>query len=268
MQEITSALGVFVVLLVGTAIGWFVKPLLPEEHRAHETVQLIQLVIGMLVTFAALVLGLLTASAKNSFDTVNNDFRTYASELIQLNQTLREYGKATDPVRGKLRSYTAAAIASTWPGEPAPVGDYYPRQPFSGTDYNPLESVQLGDMLGAANMEARSLVTQNAAQQKALAQILQQFDALIAARWKLIEEAHSSISRPFLMTLAFWLFVIFLSFGLIAPRNALALLMISLGAVSIASAMYVIVDLDTPLTGPLTASSQPMRDALEHLSRR
>src|SRR5690242_3325266 len=84
MQEITSALVVFVVLLVGTAIGWFVKPLLPEEHRAHETVQLIQLVIGMLVTFAALVLGLLTASAKNSFDTVNNDFRAYASQLIQL----------------------------------------------------------------------------------------------------------------------------------------------------------------------------------------
>ncbi len=70
------------------------------------------------------------------------------------------------------------------------------------------------------------------------------------------------------MTLAFWLFVIFLSFGLVAPRNALALVMITLGAVSIASAMYVIVDLDTPLTGSLAASSQPMRDALEHLTRR
>src|ERR1700733_12277732 len=103
MYEIGSALLVFVLLLIGTGVGVVVKPLLPEEHRAHETVQLIQLVIGMLVTFAALVLGLLTASAKNSFDTVNNDFRTYASELIQLNQTLREYGKATDPVRGKLR---------------------------------------------------------------------------------------------------------------------------------------------------------------------
>ena len=71
----------------------------------------------------------------------------------------------------------------------------------------------------------------------------------------------------FLKTLTFWLCVIFLSFGLIAPRNALALVTISLGAVSIASAIYVIVDLDTPLTGPIMISSAPMRDALAHLGR-
>jgi hypothetical protein len=267
MQEITSALVVFVVLLVGTAIGWFIKPLLPEEHKAHETVQLIQLVIGMLVTFAALVLGLLTASAKTSFDTVGNDFRTYASDLIQLDQTLREYGEETSAVRARLRVYTAEAIASTWPGEAPPPGDYYPKRGFPTTDYNDLESVELGDMLNAATSEARNLKPQNPAQQRALPQILNQFNVLANARWKLLEEAHSSISRPFLMMLAFWLFVIFVSFGLIAPRNALALVMMMLGAVSIASAMYVIVDLDTPLTGPLIVSSAPMRDALMHLSR-
>ncbi|MFC0398224.1 hypothetical protein [Paraburkholderia rhizosphaerae] len=267
MQEITSALVVFVVLLVGTAIGWFVKPLLPEEHKAHETVQLIQLVMGMLVTFAALVLGLLTASAKSGFDTVGSDFRVYASDLIQLDQTLREFGKEADPVRALLRVYTAEAIASTWPGEPAPKGDYYPKRAFPSTGFNQLESLELGDMLNAATTEARNLRVQNPAQQRALVQIMNQFDLLTAARWKLLEEAHSSISRPFLAMLAFWLFVIFLSFGLIAPRNALALVMMMLGAISIASAMYVIVDLDTPLTGPLIVSSQPMRDALSHLNR-
>jgi hypothetical protein len=61
--------------------------------------------------------------------------------------------------------------------------------------------------------------------------------------------------------------VIFLSFGLIAPRNALALVTITLGAVSIASAIYVIVDLDTPFTGPIVISSMPLRDTLEHLRR-
>ncbi|HEY3597219.1 MAG TPA: hypothetical protein VGL08_06880 [Paraburkholderia sp.] len=264
MQEITSALVVFVVLLAGTAIGWFVKPLLPDEHKAHETVQLIQLVIGMLVTFAALVLGLLTASAKNSFDTVGNDFRSYASDLIRLDQSLRQYGADADPVRDVLRVYTAAAIASTWPNEPAPAGNYYPKNAPT-TDFNQLESTKLGEMLSAATVAARQLKAHDEAHQKTLDQILNQFDNLTTARWKLIEEAHSSISRPFLMMLAFWLFVIFLSFGLIAPRNALALVMIMLGAVSIASAMYVIVDLDTPLTGPLVASSQPMRDALAHL---
>ena len=64
-----------------------------------------------------------------------------------------------------------------------------------------------------------------------------------------------------------FIFIIFLSFGLIAPRNALALVTLTPGALSIASAIYVIVDLDSLVTGPIAISSQPMRDALEHLKR-
>src|ERR1700689_5451655 len=102
MSEIGSALLVFVLLLTGTGVGVLVRPLLPEEHKAHETVQLIQLVIGMLVTFAALVLGLMTASAKNNFDSVNNDFRTYASDLIRLHSSLPENRAQTKKKRGGL----------------------------------------------------------------------------------------------------------------------------------------------------------------------
>ena len=56
MQETLSALVVFALLLAGTGVGFFGKAYLPEEHRRHETLQLIQLVMTMLVTFAALVL--------------------------------------------------------------------------------------------------------------------------------------------------------------------------------------------------------------------
>ena len=37
---------------------------------------------------------------------------------------------------------------------------------------------------------------------------------------------------------------------------------IALGALSIASAIFVILELDTPFDGLFTVSSQPMRDAL------
>ncbi|MBW8834104.1 MAG: hypothetical protein JF605_02965, partial [Burkholderia sp.] len=115
--------------------------------------------------------------------------------------------------------------------------------------------------------QLRQLRAHDPLQQHALDDSLTQFRRVVDARWKIIEEAHSSISQPFFKTLTFWLCVIFLSFGLIAPRNALALVTITLGAVSIASAIYVIVDLDTPLTGPIMISSAPMRDALAHLGR-
>jgi hypothetical protein len=265
MQEITSALVVFILLLGGTAVGFFGKPFLPEEHRRHETMQLIQLVMTMLVTFAALVLGLLTASAKGSFDTVGNDFRSYAGELIQLDIALRQYGHDADEARKLLRTYTAAAIATTWPGETPPPGDY-PRVK-SDLGHDKLEDIKLGDMLNASYAAVRKLTPVDEYQARTLAQCMGRFENAVGARWKLIEEAHSSISKPFLTTLTFWLMIIFLSFGLIAPRNALALVMIMFGAISIASAVYVIVDLDTPLTGPIVVSSQPMRDALAHLDR-
>ena len=266
MSEVGSALLVFALLLLATGLGVWVRPLLPEEHKAHETVQLIQLVIGMLVTFAALVLGLMTASAKSSFDTASNDLRTYAADLIEFDTTLRELGPHADEARHLLRVYTAAAIASTWPHEPAPSGDY-PKDIGTQDNSQKLENVRLGDMLTEVGRQLRQLRTDDSLQQRTLDDALTQYRRVVDARWKLIEEAHSSISQPFFKTLTFWLGVIFLSFGLIAPRNALALVTISLGAVSIASAIYVIVDLDTPFSGPIVITSQPMRDALTHLRR-
>ncbi|TAL97053.1 MAG: DUF4239 domain-containing protein [Paraburkholderia sp.] len=263
MTEVESGLVVFVVLLVATGGGVLVRPLLPEEHKAHETVQLIQLVIGMLVTFAALVLGLMTASAKTSFDTVANDFRAYAADLIQLDVKLRDYGPDASKARTLLRAYTAEAIATTWPEETPPPGDYYQKN-FPHDPRN-LENRRLGHMLDLAESEIRGLNPSDTAHRVLAAEALDRFTVLSNARWKLIEESHSSISDPFFLTLTFWLSVIFLSFGLIAPRNALALVTITLGALSIASAIYGIVDLDTPFTGPIVVPSQPMRDALAHL---
>ena len=82
-----------------------------------------------------------------------------------------------------------------------------------------------------------------------------------------VEEAQGSISYPFDRILVGWLLIIFLCFGLIAPRNALSLVTIMLGALSIASAVLVILDLDTPFTGPIMIGSQPMRDAIGYQSR-
>jgi hypothetical protein len=65
----------------------------------------------------------------------------------------------------------------------------------------------------------------------------------------------------------FWLAVVFASFGLSAPRNLLSYLTVTLGPLAIASAIYVIVDLDRPFDGIFSVSSQPLRDALTQLGQ-
>ena len=262
----SSAMVTFFALIVAALIGVAIRRALPEEHKAQETVQLVQLLNGMLVTFAALMLSLLTASAKTSFDTVTDDFHAFASDLIQLDTTLRSYGAEGDTARALLRSYTAAATASTWPHEPAPPGDYYPKDIDPKDARDGLDDLRLDQLLDEAGRDIRRLDALDPYHQALRNEGLEQFDRAMSAHWKLIEEAHSSISKPFFLTLAFWLFVIFLSFGLIAPHNALALVTIGLGTVLLASVIYIIVDFDTLFRGLIIVPSQPMRDAVSHMS--
>jgi hypothetical protein len=58
---------------------------------------------------------------------------------------------------------------------------------------------------------------------------ISQFERLMHTRWQLIEETGSSISTPFYIVLVFWLAIVFGSFGLNAPRNALTYTIILLG---------------------------------------
>ena len=238
---------------------------MPEEHKAQETVQLVQLLVGMLVTFAALVLGLLTASAKTVFDTTDSDMRSYATSIIELDRAMRDYGAELDHARALLRAYTAAALASTWPNEPRPPGEISGLEP-STNDRQPREQ-QLGAILSRPARSAPARSPRDDYHRQLAAETAARFEQLIALRWKLIEEAHGSISYPFDRILVGWLLIIFLCFGLIAPRNALSLVTIMLGALSIALGVLVILDLDTPFSGPIMIGSQPMRDALAYLNR-
>jgi hypothetical protein len=267
MSELLNAAVLLLVLLGSAAAGLFLRPFLSERHSTRETFELVQLVTTMLVTFAALVLGLLTSSAKMSFDRVGNDLRGLGSDLIQLNQCLRDYGPGTDVARALLRSYTAAAIASTWVTEPAPEGDYYPRHLSPAESNAGMENTTLGAMLDQVGQMLRGLDPTATAQQRLAADCRDQFQHLKQRRWKLIEDASTTISLPFYLVLMFWLVVVFASFGISAPRNLIAFVMLGLGAVSIASAIFVILDLDTPFTGLFSLSSEPLRHALAHLSR-
>lgn len=266
MSQFWNATLLLVVLLAASGLAVFLRRFLPEHHRSLEALRLVQLVVTLLVTLAALVLGLLTTSVKTSFDTVANDFRALGVSIIQLDRSLREYGPEADAPRAMLRNYTAAAVASTWTAEPKPAGDYYPKQleMFAGSEF---ESTTLSDMLNHIESAIRGLLPQDALHRRLAADCLNRFDRLEQRRWKLLEEAHGSISRPFYLVLMFWLVIVFASFGLSAPRSALSYITIALGALSIASVIFVILDLDTPFSGIFMVSSEPMRDALAHLDR-
>ena len=52
----------------------------------------------------------------------------------------------------------------------------------------------------------------------------------------------------FLVVLVFWLAAMFAGFGLFAPRNAIAVTVLFLGALSVSAAIFLIDELNNPLT--------------------
>ena len=267
MSNFSTAAVVFAILLGSAAAGVFVQGFLSDAHKSRETRELSQAVTGMLVTLAALVLGLLTSSVVESFNRAAHDLNAYAVELIGLGQSLREFGPEADPARGLLRSYVANAIATTWPSEPKPegAGSLGALQP-AAAPHPSLESETLGAVLDRVGSDVRQLRAGDPLHTLLAATAVRRFEQLVQDRRNLLEEARSSIPVPFYRVLVFWLMIVFASLGLIAPRNVLALAMLVMAAVAIASVIFAITEMDAPFGGIISVPSAPMRDALAHLS--
>ncbi len=86
-------------------------------------------------------------------------------------------------------------------------------------------------------------------------------------RWSLIQSAQVGVSVAFLVVMLVWLAVVFVCFGLTAPRNALAHAILALGAFVMASAVFLLLELGQPFTGFVAVPSEPFRDALVHISQ-
>jgi hypothetical protein len=79
--------------------------------------------------------------------------------------------------------------------------------------------------------------------------------------------AGGAVPAPFLVVVIFWLTVTFTSFGLYAPRNATVLAVLGVAAMSVAGAVFLILELDGPFEGVIKVSSGPFRYALANLGQ-
>ena len=86
-------------------------------------------------------------------------------------------------------------------------------------------------------------------------------------RLLLFKQSGPSISTIFLVVVVFWITMLFVSFGLFAPHNTTAVVTLAVSALSVAGALYLILELDHPFGGLIQLSSTPLRNALALLGR-
>jgi hypothetical protein len=263
-REIVWTLLLLIILIASAAAGAFLRVRLPAPHRSSESLDFLRIVTALLVTFVALVLSLLLASELASYNTASHDRNHYAANLTQLDGCMRDFGPELVEQRQQLHGYTAAVIASTWPDEPHPAGVKYP-----DTSQFPLvgEAPVLTGVMNDIGIALAALQPRDPLHQALATRCKDIFAVVSAARWTVIEDTQGSLSEPFAGVLMFWLTMMFLSFGLQAPRNSLSFCIIAIAIASVISVVFVILDLDLPYGGIFGISSHSMRLALADMLR-
>jgi hypothetical protein len=211
----------------------------------------VKLGIALIATMAALVLSLLIASAKSTYDTRRNQLLQVSADIMLLDRVLAHYGAETKDARAMLQRSVANSIEQFWPAD----GDRPATLDRRASSVEALyDNIQ---RLSPQSEVQRSL--QNQASTIAL--------DLGRTRVLLFEQLGSSIPVPFLVVLVFWLCIIFASFGLFAPRNATVIATFFVCALSVSGAIFLILELDRSFEGLLQVSGAPLRAALAQLGQ-
>ena len=239
-------------VLAGGAAGLFLHLLLPERHLTKETRDVVHLATGMLSVLAALVLGLLIATAKDSLSSADRSVRDFSAILIQAEQGLRVYGPEAAPARDVLRRYTHAAFSQRWTQDDRDILD---------------AASPTGTTLEQLRLAVLSLQPASDVQRWLREQVLTQSDRLLSLRWQMMEQQDLPFQPVFVVLLTCWLFFIFTGFGFMAPRNAAVCAAFGVCAVAVGGAMFLILEMETPFTGIIQVSRQPLAIALAHMER-
>jgi hypothetical protein len=245
---------VFTCTFGGALLGMWFRITLPEHHLDAESKDTVKVGIGLIATMTALVLGLVTASAKSSFDAVNTAVKQTAIEALALDRVLARYGSETGEIRKGLQRAVGARIEMIWP-----------QDAFKPANLDPMRSGAGSEAEGLAGA-IRALHPRDDSQRALQSHALDLTEALLQARWIVLAGTETSVPLPFLLILLFWLTITFASFGLFAPRNATVISVLFVCSLSVGSAVFLVLEMDTPFTGLLKVSADPLRYAYAHLN--
>ena len=246
MQPSLIGLMIFLCLVVGALIGMFLRAILPDHHFNSESKDTIKLGTGLIGTMAALVLGLMVASAKSSYDVKKDEVTQMSANIVFLDRLLAQFGDGAAQARELLPKTINIAMDRLWAEGSSRHTTTGPTTPTSETLFAKVHELP-------ATTDAQKLIASQA--QSVLTDVAK-------TRMLLFQQKISSISIPFLVIVVCWLTLMFLSFGLFAPRNATVMFTLLLCALSVAGALYLILELDCPFDGFIQISKEPLINTL------
>src|SRR5262249_44942517 len=253
MMDLIVGLISLACISTGLLAGVLLQNCLPRHHLDAASKDTVKIGAGMLATLTALVLGLLVSSAKSSFDAINTAIASAGAKIIMFDHVLANYGPETNEARHQLRQSVKDGIDRIWSSNKTSPGG--------------LRAAESEPAVWMIQMKLNQLTPRTSAQEHLLAQAQQLANDIAQTRLLAIEQQQNSLPAIFLILLIFWLVVLFFTFGLFAARNATVLVVLFFCALSVSSAIFLVLEMNRPLDGAIKASNAPLRKALELIEK-
>jgi hypothetical protein len=250
MVTLTLAAITFAIVFAGGTIGIELQRALPESYTTGGVRDMTGAVVGLVTLLLALVLGLLIWTAYGVYSNQRSSIQTLAINALKFDEALADYGPEASEGRAILRSGMKSTIAEIWDG-------------FDDADF-----VIKDFGYALANLKSReaflaTLQPSNDDQKAAKADAIQASLAIGQTRAQLALGLVDPVSYPLLAVVVAWGGFLFCGYGLLSRRHLMSYIVLGVGAMSIASSIYVISDLISPYSGLFQVSPEPIIDVLK-----
>ena len=250
MNPETFALLVGVGIFAGGLIGLVLQRLLPEKHTTGPSRDMIGAVVGLLTLLCALVTGLLIWTAYGVYAGQSAAIQTLATRVLQLDLALEDYGPEAIPERAALRDRVGKTIDQVW-------GSHETDANFAANNFDAALRV-----MRDPEKAIESLQPATDAQRQALAAAKSAIEAIAQSRLQMSFALTAPVSYPLLLTVVGWVFFLFCGFGLMSKGAAMPVVALAVGAIAVATAVLMILDLSNPYLGAFRASPAPLEQVL------
>src|SRR5215469_13964164 len=253
MDALTTSVIALACVFSAALLATMFRRRIPDAYQASDSKDVVRLVMGLVVTTVAIALGLLVGSAKTFFDTQNTEMAQLAANYVLLDRTLAQYGPEANDARAALRTVLANQLAA----QKQLLG--------SNKTYSDIKS---GAIAGGSIIDKIHGLSPKDDDQKFFRQQCLNLEVQLGQiRWLMFEQNTVPFPRFLLVVLIGWLIVLFVSFGIFAPRNPLVLAGFLVSAAVVCGAILLILQMYSPQRGLIRVSDAPLRAALEQLGR-
>lgn len=251
MIFVKRALVVFCIIFGGCLLGMLLQSFLPTQHMS-DAKSAIAAIQGLVTLLLALVLGLLVWTSYGVYSQQQSEAQTLGSQILQLDLALERYGPDADRGRELLRQELIATRKRFWGDKSeAPSRLTYGESRAELRDFDAF----FAKLKPSTDEQRRQL---DAARQLSA--------SIVQTHYLMSRQLRNPFPRALLVSVVCWAALVFTCVGALSTLNALSVVYEALGAASVASAVYLILEFSQPYLGLFRIPREGVDLVIESLS--